>query len=139
MLGWVNYLLFLPNFNFLHNSQWITLPTCLVLYFVPICCIMWLIVSFLSPHNLYLLFCNILSILALIWLVLIIFSNPSTRAGYDTRSFSKRSLTGLNSEFSFSKTSWLVWLVLMALFCAAIRRDQVLLLLLFLTSFSNKC
>ena len=33
--------------------------------------------------------------------------NPSTRAGYDTRSISKRSLTGLNSEFSFSKTSCL--------------------------------
>ena len=28
--------------------------------------------------------------------------NPSTRAGYDTRSAFKRSLTGLNSEFSFS-------------------------------------
>ena len=32
----------------------------------------------------------------------IIFTNPSARAGYDTRSFFKRSLTGLNSEFSFS-------------------------------------
>ena len=31
--------------------------------------------------------------------------DPSTRAGYDTRSIfiSKRSLTGLNSDFSFSK------------------------------------
>ena len=33
--------------------------------------------------------------------------NPSARAGYDTRSFFKRSLTGLNSEFSFSWTSCL--------------------------------
>ena len=33
---------------------------------------------------------------------LIIFTNPSARAGYDTRSIFKRSLTGLNSEFSFS-------------------------------------
>ena len=32
----------------------------------------------------------------------IIFTNPSARAGYDTRSIFKRSLTGLNSEFSFS-------------------------------------
>ena len=32
----------------------------------------------------------------------IIFTNPSARAGYDTRSIIKRSLTGLNSEFSFS-------------------------------------
>ena len=30
------------------------------------------------------------------------FTNPSARAGYDTRSIFKWSLTGLNSEFSFS-------------------------------------
>ena len=34
--------------------------------------------------------------------VFIIFTNPSAQAGYDTRSFFMRSLTGLNSEFSFS-------------------------------------
>ena len=33
--------------------------------------------------------------------------NPFARAGYDTRSIFKRSLTGLNSEFSFSQTSCL--------------------------------
>ena len=32
----------------------------------------------------------------------IIFTNPSGRAGYDSRSIFKRSLTGLDSEFSFS-------------------------------------
>ena len=32
----------------------------------------------------------------------IIFTNLSARAGYDTRSIFKQSLTGLNSEFSFS-------------------------------------
>ena len=32
----------------------------------------------------------------------VLFTNPSARAGYDTRSVLKRSLTGLNSEFSFS-------------------------------------
>ena len=31
-----------------------------------------------------------------------IFTNPSARAGYDTRSVFKRSLAGLNSELSFS-------------------------------------
>ena len=36
-----------------------------------------------------------------------IYQNPSARAGYDTRSIFKRSLTGLNSEFSFSLTSCL--------------------------------
>ena len=35
-------------------------------------------------------------------LMMILFTNPSARAGYDTRSIFKRSLTGLNSEFSFS-------------------------------------
>ena len=36
-----------------------------------------------------------------IWFVFI-FTNPSAQAGYDTRSIFKWSLTGLNSEFSFS-------------------------------------
>ena len=31
--------------------------------------------------------------------------NPSARAGYDSRSIFKQSLTGLNSEYSFSLTS----------------------------------
>ena len=39
--------------------------------------------------------------------IYILFTNPSARAGYDTRSIFKRSLTGLNSEFSFSLTSCL--------------------------------
>ena len=64
------------NFNFLHISQWITLPTpsCLAVYFF--CAnllhslIMWLIISSLWPHSLHLLFFLVLSILALIWLVL---------------------------------------------------------------------
>ena len=62
--------------SFSHDSQWITSPTqpCLVLY--SFCAnllhslIMWLIVSSLLPHNLHLLFGNVFSILALIWLVL---------------------------------------------------------------------
>ena len=33
---------------------------------------------------------------------LYIFTNPSAQAGYDTKSIFKQSLTGLNSEFSFS-------------------------------------
>ena len=41
--------------------------------------------SFLYKHTFY--------------LTLIIFTNPSARAGYDTRSIFKRSLTGLISEF----------------------------------------
>ena len=64
------------NFNFLHNSQWITLLTqsCLVLYSFCVnllhLLIMWSTISSLSPHNLHLLFCCVLSILTLIWLVL---------------------------------------------------------------------
>ena len=37
-------------------------------------------------------------------IIIIIFTNPSARAGYDTRSIFKQSLTGLHSEFSFSQT-----------------------------------
>ena len=60
------------NLNFLHNSHWITFPiqSCLLLY--SLCSnllyllVMWLIVSFLSLHNLHLLFYWVLSILDLI-------------------------------------------------------------------------
>ena len=38
---------------------------------------------------------------------MILFTKPSARAGYDTRSIFKRSLTGLKSEFSFSQASCL--------------------------------
>ena len=37
-----------------------------------------------------------------VWNSLSYLPDPSARAGYDTRSIFKRSLTGLNSEFSFS-------------------------------------
>ena len=37
-----------------------------------------------------------------LWPGMVQFTIPSARAGYDTRSIFKRSLTGLNSEFSFS-------------------------------------
>ena len=40
-----------------------------------------------------------LKVVYLVWYYL---PNPSARAGYDTRSIFKRTLTGLNSEFSFS-------------------------------------
>ena len=68
----ISHLLVWSNLNFLHFSQWITLPTqsCLVLY--SFCAnllhslIMWLMVSSLSPHNWHLLFCCVLSILVLI-------------------------------------------------------------------------
>ena len=64
------------DLNFLQISQWITLPTqsCQALY--SFCAnllhslIMWLMVSSLSPHCLHLLFCCVLSVFTLIWLVL---------------------------------------------------------------------
>ena len=68
------------NFNFLHISQWTTLPTQSCLAFYSFCAnllhslIMWLILSSMPPHSLYLLFCCVLSILALILLVLLAFS-----------------------------------------------------------------
>ena len=75
---WIYHLLVWLNLNFLHISQWITLPTqsCLVLY--SFCAnllhslIMWLMVPSLSPHSLHVLFCWVLSILALILLLLLL-------------------------------------------------------------------
>ena len=72
----IYHLLAWSDLNFLHISQWITLPTQLCLALYSFCVnllhslIMWLMVSSLSPHSLHLLFCCVLSILALIWLVL---------------------------------------------------------------------
>ena len=45
---------------------------------------------------------GILMFVEIVLSILIIFTNPSARQRYDTRSIFKRSLTGLNSEFSFS-------------------------------------
>ena len=45
---------------------------------------------------------HFIKIILFLWKIIIIFTNPSARAGYDTRSIFKRILTGLNSEFSFS-------------------------------------
>ena len=65
----INNLLVWSNLNFLHISQWITLPTqsCLVLYSVfdnfLHSLIMWLIVSSLSLHSLHLLFCYVFLLL----------------------------------------------------------------------------
>ena len=81
----IYHLLVWSNWNFLHISQWITLPTqsCLALY--SFCAnllhslVMRLIVSSLSPHSLHLLFCCVLSILALIWLVLMTLSCAAIR------------------------------------------------------------
>ena len=81
----IYHLLVWSNINFLHISQWITLPnqSCLALY--SFCAnllhslIMWLIVSSLSLHSLHLLFCCVLSILALIWLILMALSCAAIR------------------------------------------------------------
>ena len=81
----IYYLFVWLNWNFLHISQWTTLPiqSCLALY--SFCAnllhslIMWLIVSSLSPHSLHLLFCCVLSIFALIWLILMVLSCAAIR------------------------------------------------------------
>ena len=74
----IYHLFIWSNIDFLHISQWITLPTqsCPVLYsfcaYLLHLLIMWLVVSSQSLHSLHLLFCCVLSILTLIWLVLIV-------------------------------------------------------------------
>ena len=72
----IYHLLVWSDLNFLHIPRWITLPTQSCLFLNSFCTnllhslIMWLIVSSLLSHCLHLLFCCVLSILALIWLVL---------------------------------------------------------------------
>ena len=73
---WVVYIpsFILSNFSFLYNSYGITFPTQSFLVLNSFWAnllnsfIMWLIVLSLLPHNQHLLFCCILSVLALIWL-----------------------------------------------------------------------
>ena len=73
------------NSKFLHSSQWITLPIQLSLVLYSSCAnllhllIIWLIISSPSPHNLYLLFSCILSILASIRLILMALFCATTR------------------------------------------------------------
>ena len=84
---WISHihLILWSNFSFLHNSQFIILPTQSCLVFYSFCAnllhslIMRLIVSSLSPLNLHLLFCCILSILALISLVLMAYFSAAIR------------------------------------------------------------
>ena len=71
------YLLFIwSNFKFLLSSKWITFPTLVLCSLILFLCLfvvfayyVWLIVSSLSPYNSHLLFCCVLSIIALIELV----------------------------------------------------------------------
>ena len=84
----IYYLFVWSNLNFMLISQWITLPTQSFLVLYSFCAnllhslIMWLTVSSLSPHSLYLLFCWVLSMLALIWLVLIALFCVAIRRDY---------------------------------------------------------
>ena len=71
----IHHLIVWLNFCFLHNYEWITLPTQPFIVLYSFCAnllhspIMWLIVLSLSPHNFHLQFCCVLCFLALIWLV----------------------------------------------------------------------
>ena len=67
---YIYHLVIWSNLNFFHNFQWISWPTklCLVLY--SFCVNLLCDRSSLSPHKLNLLFCCILFILSLIWLIL---------------------------------------------------------------------
>ena len=80
----IYHLLVWSNWNFLHISHWITLPTqsFLALYscaYLLHLLIMWLIISSLLPHSLHLLLCCVIAILILIWLVLMALSCAAIR------------------------------------------------------------
>ena len=71
----IYHLIVSSNLNFLHSFQWISFPAQLCLFLFSFCAsflhlLISLIVSSLSSHNLHMLFCCVLSILTLIWLVL---------------------------------------------------------------------
>ena len=73
------HLFVLLNLYFLHNSQWINIPTESYLALYPLCAnllhslfFMWLIVSSQSQHYLHMILCCVLSDFALIWSVLIV-------------------------------------------------------------------
>ena len=108
------------NFNFLHNSQWITFPTqsCLVLYSFCVNLLnslyMWLVVSSLKPYYLHLLFCCVLSIIIII--IIIISSSSSSSSSkclfeaFWDRSYILQLISPLLSCFTaFFKLSGKVW------------------------------
>ena len=105
---YIHHLFVWSNFSFMHISQRTTLPTqsCLVLHCFSTnlqhSLIMWLIVSSLSPQSLHLLFCCVLSILALIWLVLI----ALFRAAIRRDSFSLIKFSFLSQFQFFSCMMW---------------------------------
>ena len=101
----IYHLLVWSNLHALHIFPWITLPTQLCLALYSLCTnllhllIMWLIVSSLSPHSLHLVFCWVLSILALIRLVLTALSCAAI----------KRDAVSLKVSFSWPCPGFLVW------------------------------
>ena len=84
----IYHLFVCSNFNFMHNSQWITLSTESYRVIYSFCTnllhslIIWWMVSTPSPNKLHLLFCCVMSILALIWLVLIALFYAAIRRDY---------------------------------------------------------
>ena len=116
------------KFEFLAHLPVITLPSqlCLVLYscvYFLYSLIMWFLVSSLSPHNLHLLFCCILSIITLIWLVLMALSCVAIK---------RDSVSLLRSPFlSLVQVFLCEMLILLSLLLL------LLLLLLFTKSFSH--
>ena len=134
------------NLNFLHISQWITLPTqsCLALYSCANLLhslIMWLIVLFLSPHSLHLLFCCVLSILSLIWLVLMALSCTAIRRDsvYPLEFFTSALASGFSLEFEWQQVSLLLLLLLLfyPLRVFHINRNWHLSLIIWWISFSK--
>ena len=135
------------NLNFLHITQGITLPTqpSLVLYFF--CAnllhslIMWLMVSSLSQHNLHLLFCCVLSILALIRLILMALFYAAIRR--DSVSLLKFSLIShvqvFSCEMLFISHLKCPWSFFSSHFCLhlLLSLSWLLLLLLYFSSFEG--
>ena len=100
-VGDIYHLFVWSNFNFLHNSLCITLPTQLCQLLNSFCAnllhslIMWLIVSSLLPHNLHLLF--FASYIWLVFMTLLLFT--------PWEFFTSANADGLSLEFEWQKVS----------------------------------
>ena len=86
---------------FVYNSCFSVCPWIVFLFCFCFLLLLTTVINLLLLLFVYFAVSTVLQFL-LLYLSISIFTHPSARTGYNTRSILKRSLTGLNSEFSFS-------------------------------------
>ena len=98
--GWYNKntQLYIDSHTHTHTHTHVCMCVCMIVWYL-MHKILWSCV--IPPPYIYIYIYN-KQIYINFYIYLILFTNSSAQAGYDIRSIFKRSLTGLNSEFSFS-------------------------------------